>query len=160
MYDRDALVAKYIADLSVDPYEGQTMPFDTSPPLENDVILPRKEDCVDKSIEDLLARFEAIFDNSSRTGGSSTSNNASAYSFEFVPDPADPKEVESLQVKVLENECDYRCCICLDPQNVGDTYMDFTCKHVMHTECSRTWFEYGRTCPLCRRTPWVGEFPP
>ncbi|KAJ1447184.1 hypothetical protein M885DRAFT_624606 [Pelagophyceae sp. CCMP2097] len=42
------------------------------------------------------------------------------------------------------------CCVCLDPQHVGDLALKLPCGHLYHRECAVDWLQRHCTCPNCR----------
>ena len=42
------------------------------------------------------------------------------------------------------------CSICLNKLEDNDLYKSNKCKHIFHSKCINTWFNYHTTCPLCR----------
>ncbi|KAJ8599414.1 hypothetical protein CTAYLR_007982 [Chrysophaeum taylorii] len=42
------------------------------------------------------------------------------------------------------------CCVCLDPQRVGDVALKLPCGHLYHRECAVDWLQKHCTCPNCR----------
>lgn len=169
--DREGLLAMYSAALSPDPYEGQepVVPQESDLDAEfrrNAIITDGSEDEWEPESPGLTAEnaLRLLYRRLGLPYGyerprQEADNETRRHFLEFVPDPAAPEDVAALEVLTLEDET-YRCCICLDPQVAGDKHLGFHCGHVMHESCSRTWFEYGKTCPLCRGTPWHKEDEP
>jgi Ring finger domain len=152
MEDRENLLAMYAATLAPDPYEHQP-PF-VPPESELYGVYPQRILTIEDDMDRILISFYDQDDDEPLHSGTIYDDRL----LEFVPDPADPEDVATLQVLTLEDET-YRCCVCLEPQDAGDVHLGFRCGHVLHEACSRKWFEYGKTCPLCRGTPWHKEIP-
>lgn len=49
------------------------------------------------------------------------------------------------------------CPVCLDDLSVGASVVTKSCGHVFHEDCLQGWFQYNRTCPLCRED--IGNVP-
>ncbi|KAH8070502.1 ubiquitin-protein transferase [Aureococcus anophagefferens] len=42
------------------------------------------------------------------------------------------------------------CCVCLEPQRVGDVATKLPCGHLYHSDCVVSWLRRHGTCPNCR----------
>jgi len=48
------------------------------------------------------------------------------------------------------NENQYRCIICLEEFEIGDTISTLPCTHIFHSNCIIIWIKKNCECPLCK----------
>lgn len=75
------------------------------------------------------------------------------YDPQFVPDPADPADVEGLPTATVDGDGG-TCHICLEDMQIGDLHHVLPCGHVMHHACTSQWFMSGTRCPACNASPF------
>ena len=68
----------------------------------------------------------------------------------------DPKVIDMLNIKILEEKLDYDCAICLSSMEKEEVVMELPCKHSYHKDCIEPYLkDYSYKCPVCRSE--VGE---
>lgn len=67
-----------------------------------------------------------------------------------VPPPASKSYLDSLCRRVVTEEEEAQCPICIMSLRVGDTVLTLPCSHWSHEECLIKWLETTNTCPQCR----------
>lgn len=64
----------------------------------------------------------------------------------------DEKEINNLESKVLEDNLDTDCSICMANMVKDETIIKLKCSHVFHKECIETYLkQYNHKCPICRK---------
>ena len=60
--------------------------------------------------------------------------------------------VRGMNVAVEQRHVDqeHKCSICLADFILAETVCKTPCNHLFHPQCTTTWFEKQKTCPLCR----------
>ena len=56
-----------------------------------------------------------------------------------------------LKEKILNEETELICSICLDDFHKYDKYIEFECKHIYHKNCIKEWLQNHKNCPNCRK---------
>eukprot|EP00934_Nitzschia_sp_Nitz4_P008036 Nitzschia sp. Nitz4//scaffold290_size23356//3169//5117//NITZ4_008486-RA/size23356-augustus-gene-0.33-mRNA-1//1//CDS//3329546087//8026//frame0 len=69
--------------------------------------------------------------------------------------PASARAIRQLPTIVvtpedLVDETNRECCICLEPNNLGDKVCRLPCAHIFHSECILEWMHRKCSCPVCR----------
>jgi hypothetical protein len=68
----------------------------------------------------------------------------------------DPKVIDMLNIKILEEKLDYDCAVCLSSMEKEEVVMELPCKHSYHKDCIEPYLkDYSYKCPVCRSE--VGE---
>ena len=63
----------------------------------------------------------------------------------------DPKVIDMLNIKILEEKLDYDCAICLSSMEKEEVVMELPCKHSYHKDCIEPYLkDYSYKCPVCR----------
>ena len=69
---------------------------------------------------------------------------------EVINDALTQEELNSLEVREANTE--YRCSVCLDNINEGDSEIELQCEHRFHVRCLHEWAKRRNSCPVCRHT--------
>ncbi|XP_038060201.1 E3 ubiquitin-protein ligase RNF181-like isoform X2 [Patiria miniata] len=64
--------------------------------------------------------------------------------------PASKEVVAKLPDKMISEDEDSRCPICLVDYNAGEQCKVLPCKHDFHPRCILPWLAQTNTCPVCR----------
>ncbi len=63
----------------------------------------------------------------------------------------DEEEFNKLPCKVLDNDLQENCCICIEQFKKNDTVIEAPCKHIYHKDCITDYLiNYNYKCPICR----------
>ena len=77
-----------------------------------------------------------------------------AASFEEYEHPTDPlpeSMIESLQTHVCGKKLSSACPICLEFPQKNDVVYRLKCKHYIHVDCAKGWFDVASKCPVCTK---------
>ena len=56
-----------------------------------------------------------------------------------------------LKEKILNEEIEIICSICLEDFQKYDKYIEFECNHIYHKNCIKEWLQNHTNCPNCRK---------
>ena len=56
-----------------------------------------------------------------------------------------------LKEKILIDETEIICSICLENFKKNEKYIEFECKHIYHKDCIKEWLQNNKNCPNCRK---------
>ena len=79
--------------------------------------------------------------------------NDEAFSAMFAdrpPPPTSKSFMESLPTRVLRDDLDKECPICLKNFEQDDELTLLPCDHEFHSECVEAWLNKAANCPMCR----------
>ncbi len=71
--------------------------------------------------------------------------------------PLEKEKIKKLKLYTLTNndleleKYKSTCHICLDGYKINQTIKKLNCNHFFHSKCIDEWFEYGKTCPYCKK---------
>jgi hypothetical protein len=75
-------------------------------------------------------------------------------SFEDQDIPTDPLPPEIID-KLCRHTCGKKmasvCPVCLEFPKKGETVYKLRCKHYIHVDCAKGWFDVASTCPICTK---------
>ena len=79
--------------------------------------------------------------------------NNDAFSAMFADKPPPPTSrsfIDNLPCRVIRDDLDTECPICLKKFVQDDELTLLPCDHEFHTQCVQTWLNKSSNCPLCR----------
>ena len=71
-------------------------------------------------------------------------------SFSPVSSQIKPETKNRVPEKIITENEDKTCMICLSKVEIGETKGLLTCKHEFHHSCITDWLQYKNNCPICR----------
>ncbi|KAH8064160.1 ubiquitin-protein transferase [Aureococcus anophagefferens] len=101
------------------------------------------------------AAFEPAAAPPQQQASSHPANSAARPSASIAAPPIAERALGELPlVKITEEDLiqdgNDECCVCLDPQRVGDVATKLPCGHLYHSDCVVSWLRRHGTCPNCR----------
>ena len=84
------------------------------------------------------------------TSGNWNNEAFSALFADKPPPPTSKKFIEALPSRVIRDDLDKECPICLKKFEQDDELTLLPCDHEFHAECVTAWLNKAANCPLCR----------
>ena len=76
----------------------------------------------------------------------------SAFFSDRPPPPTSKQFVENLPRRLIREDSETECPICLKRLEQDDEVMRLPCSHEFHSDCLTAWLDKAGSCPLCRRS--------
>jgi len=84
------------------------------------------------------------------TSGNWNHEEFSALFADRPPPPTSKDFIDNLPTRVLRDDSDKECPICLKMLEQDDELTLLPCEHEFHSECVLAWLSKAASCPLCR----------
>ena len=84
------------------------------------------------------------------TSGNWNHEEFSAFFADKPPPPTSKQFMEELSTRVIRDDLDKECPICLKKFEQDDELTLLPCGHEFHNECVTAWLCKAANCPLCR----------
>lgn len=86
------------------------------------------------------------------TSGNWNHEEFSAFFADKPPPPTSKQFMEELPTRVIRDDLDKECPICLKKFEQDDELTLLPCDHEFHNECVTAWLNKAANCPLCRKS--------
>jgi len=86
------------------------------------------------------------------TSGNWNHEEFSAFFADKPPPPTSKQFMEELPTRVIRDDLDKECPICLKKFEQDDELTLLPCDHEFHNECVTAWLSKAANCPLCRKS--------
>ena len=74
----------------------------------------------------------------------------SAFFSDRPPPPTSKQFMENLPRRLVREDTETECPICLKRFEQDDEVMELPCSHQFHSDCLTAWLTKAASCPLCR----------
>ena len=84
------------------------------------------------------------------TSGNWNDEAFAAFFSDRPPPPTSKQFIEELPTRMIRDDLDQECPICLKKFEQDDELTLLPCEHEFHSECVEAWLNKAANCPMCR----------